>query len=77
MAVPMLSSGTDRKEAALPPAVWAATMSLPKPLTAPCKSTLPMAVMLHCKPMGMPIEQSFAQCGALMRPSSLFQRSSG
>ena len=77
MAVPMLSSGTLRNCAALPPAVCAATISLPRPFTAPCNTTLPMAVMLHCRPMGRPMAQSFAQCGALMRPSSLLQRSSG
>ncbi len=76
MAVPMLSSGTLRNWAALLPAVWAATMLLPRPLTAPCSTTLPMAVMLHCRPMGMPMLHSFAQWGRLNAPSSLLQRSS-
>lgn len=35
MAVPMLSSGTERNWAALLPAVCAATMLLPRPFTAP------------------------------------------
>ena len=77
MAVPMLSSGTLRNCAALPPAVCAATMSLPRPFTAPCSTTLPMAVMLHCRPMGMPMLHSFAQWVRLKQPSSLLQRSSG
>ena len=77
MAVPMLSSGTERNWAALLPAVCAATMLLPRPFTAPCSTTLPMAVMLHCRPMGMPMLQSLRQWLALRRPSSLLHFSSG
>ena len=55
MAVPTLSSGTVRMFMVLLPAVTAATAVEPSILTALCKITLPMAVMLHCNPMGTPM----------------------
>ena len=55
MAVPMLSSGTVSRFIVLLAAVTAATAVLPSTLTAHCMITLPMAVMLHCRPIGTPM----------------------
>ena len=55
MAVPTLSSGTVSRFWVLLPAVTAATAVLPSTLTAHCMITLPMAVMLHCRPIGTPM----------------------
>ena len=55
MAVPTLSIGTVSSPWVLPAAVTAATAVLPSTLTAHCMMTLPMAVMLHCRPIGTPM----------------------
>ena len=41
-------------------AVTAVTYAVPRPLTAVCTMTLPMAVMEYCSPMGRPITHRWA-----------------
>ena len=54
----------------LPAAVTAATAVLPRTLTAHCMMTLPMAVMLHWRPMGAPMPSRRRQARELKARSS-------
>ena len=55
MAMPQVSSGAATTLCTLLAAETAATALAPRPLTAPCRMMLPMAVMENCRPMGMPM----------------------
>ena len=55
MVEPNASIMAQKKHAILEPDVREATAALPKPLTAVCKITLPIAVMEYCNPIGSPI----------------------
>ena len=65
----MLSSGTVSRFWVLPAAVTAATAVDPSTLTALCITTLPMAVMLHCNPMGRPMAHRRRQIARSKRAS--------
>jgi len=71
MAVPTLSSGTVSRFIVLLAAVTAATAVLPSTLTAHCMITLPMAVILHCRPIGTPMPIRRVQA-RLLKASSPF-----
>ena len=69
MAVPVLSSGTLMRFWVLPAAVTAATAVEPSWLTALWIMTLPTAVIVHCRPMGRPMAESWRQSAASGRLS--------
>ena len=60
-------SNTQMKQALMRIAVVkAATHTVPRPLLELCSMMLPMAVMLNCSPMGMPLPSSVSICRTLV-----------
>ena len=52
---PSASNGQQQNMEIFPAAVTEATAVEPRPLTAVCRMTLPIAVMEYCSPIGIPM----------------------
>jgi len=52
---PNASNGQHKNIEIFPAAVTAATIIDPRPFTAACSMTLPIAVIEYCSPIGIPI----------------------
>ena len=75
MVVASASKMQEKKLYSLPPAEMAATAMVPRPFTAVCIITEPMAVMENCKPMGTPMPISRrAKIGRKRRSSFCMRR---